>query len=110
MYHCNIRFPCKIKKVIKNIYINIIGHDKKKLWNEDVFVKTMQMDKDMRKNGKHPVKREAHGLRCEYKEWENMRCFRNPIIVSNSVLCNILYGIVKWFSFIHGCRHLVEPC
>ena len=33
-----------------------------------------------------------------------MGCFGNPIVVSGSVLCNILYGIVEIFSLIHGCR------
>ena len=34
-----------------------------------------------------------------------MGCFRNPIVVSGSVLCNILYCIVESFSLIHGRRH-----
>ena len=37
----------------------------------------------------------AHGSGCEYKEWGNMGCFKNPIVVSSSVLYNIFYCIVK---------------
>ena len=39
----------------------------------------------------------ARGLvvRYVYKEWGNMGCFENPIVVSGSVLCNILYCIVE---------------
>ncbi|RVW85144.1 hypothetical protein CK203_032913 [Vitis vinifera] len=50
---------------------------------------------------------EARGLvvRYGYKEWGNMGCFRNPIVVSGSVLCNILYCIVESFSLIRGRRH-----
>ena len=38
----------------------------------------------------------AKGLvvRYGYKEWVNMGCFGNAIVVSGSVLCNILYCIV----------------
>ena len=31
LYYCNIRFLCKIRKVIRNITINILGHEGKKL-------------------------------------------------------------------------------
>ena len=31
LYYCNIRFPCRIKKVVRNITINIIGREGKKL-------------------------------------------------------------------------------
>ena len=41
----------------------------------------------------------------KYKEWENMKCFENSIVVSGSILCNIFYCIMKWFSFIRGRRH-----
>ena len=34
-----------------------------------------------------------------------MGCFKNPIVVSSSVLYNILYCIVESFSFIRGHRH-----
>ena len=34
-----------------------------------------------------------------------MGCFRNPIVVSGSVLCNILYCIVESFSLIRGRRY-----
>ena len=34
-----------------------------------------------------------------------MGCFGNPIIVSGSILCNILYCIVELFSLIRGHRH-----
>ena len=34
-----------------------------------------------------------------------MGCFGNPIVVSGSILCNILYCIVELFSLIRGCRH-----
>ena len=49
----------------------------------------------------------ARGLmvRYGYKEWGNVGCFGNPIVVSGSVLCNILYCIVKSFSLIRGRRH-----
>ena len=41
----------------------------------------------------------------EYKEWGNMGCFGNPIVVFGSVLCNIIYSIVESFSLIRGRRH-----
>ena len=49
----------------------------------------------------------ARGLmvRYGYKEWGNVGCFGNPIVVFGSVLCNILYCIVKSFSLIRGRRH-----
>ena len=49
----------------------------------------------------------ARGLvvRYEYKEWGNMRCFRNPIVVSGFVLYNILYCMVESFSLIRGRMH-----
>ncbi|RVW92894.1 Flavonoid 3',5'-hydroxylase [Vitis vinifera] len=49
----------------------------------------------------------ARGLvvRYGYKEWGNMGCFGNPIVVSGSILCNILYCIVELFSLIRGRRH-----
>ena len=34
-----------------------------------------------------------------------MECFRNQIVVSGSVLCNILYCIVESLSLIRGRRH-----
>ena len=34
-----------------------------------------------------------------------MGCFKNPIVVSGSVLCNIHYCIVESFSLIRGHRH-----
>ena len=44
-------------------------------------------------------------VRYGYKEWGNMRCFGNPIVVTGSVLGNILYCIVESFSLIHGRKH-----
>ena len=31
IYYCNIILPYRIKKVVGNIFINIIGHERKKL-------------------------------------------------------------------------------
>ena len=49
----------------------------------------------------------ARGLvvRYGYKEWGNMGCFGNLIVVSGFVLCNILYCIAESFSLIRGRRH-----
>ena len=44
-------------------------------------------------------------VRYGYKEWGNMRCFENPIIVFGFVLYNIFYSIVEKLSLIYGCRH-----
>ena len=33
IYHCNIRFPYKIRRVIRNIYINIVDLKGKRLCN-----------------------------------------------------------------------------
>ena len=41
IYHCNIKLFYFIRKVIKNISINILGYENKKLWDEDGFVKTI---------------------------------------------------------------------
>ena len=38
--------------------------------------------------------------------WGNMGYFENPIIIFGSVLCNILYCIVKLFSLIRVGRHV----
>ena len=69
----------------------------------------------MRKNERHLVKRGGSWCRvsiqwvgkvgCRYKEWGNMRYFENLIVVSSSIHCNILYGIVEWFPFAYECRH-----
>ena len=48
---------------------------------------------------------ETHGLGCGYKEWGNIGCSRNPIVVYSSILCNICYGIIERVSLIHGYRH-----
>ena len=48
---------------------------------------------------------QACGSRYRYKEWGNMECFENLIIVFDSILYNIPYGIVETFSLIHGCTH-----
>ena len=42
--------------------------------------------------GKHPMGTNQYG----YKEWGNIRCFENPIVVFGSVHCNILYCIVEY--------------
>ena len=42
IYYCNIRFPYKIKEVIGNIYINILGHKGKNSWDEDGLVEIIQ--------------------------------------------------------------------
>ena len=34
-----------------------------------------------------------------------MRCFENPIIIFDFVICNTLYRIVESFSLIRGRRH-----
>ena len=34
-----------------------------------------------------------------------MGCFENPIVVSGSILCNILYCIVELFSLVRGRKH-----
>ena len=51
------------------------------------------------------MEQEVHDLGCEYKEYGNMKCFENLIIVSRSIICNIIYDIMKYFSFIYKCRH-----
>ena len=30
IYYCNIRLPYRIKKIVRNIFINILGHEGKK--------------------------------------------------------------------------------
>ena len=64
-----------------------------------------KIDRNVRKNRRHLVEQGTHSLMCKYKEWGNMRCFENPIIVSGFVLFNILYGIMKRLCIICGCRH-----
>ena len=41
MHYCNIRFPYRIRKVVGNISINILGHEGKKLWDGDVPIDTI---------------------------------------------------------------------
>ena len=41
------------------------------------------MDKNVTKNERHLVEQGACGSRCKYKECGNMRCFKNPIVVSD---------------------------
>ena len=40
---------------------------------------------------------EARGLMVGYgyKEWENVGCFENLIVISSSIFCNVLYNIVE---------------
>ena len=40
IYYCNIRLPYRIRKVVGNISINILGHEGKKLWDGDGPVET----------------------------------------------------------------------
>ena len=40
------------------------------------------------------MERGAHGSGCGNKERGNIRCFRNPIVVFDFVLYNIIYGIM----------------
>lgn len=47
----------------------------------------------------------AHDLGCRYKKLENMRCFKNKIVVFGSTFYNIHYDIIKKFYFIYKCRH-----
>ena len=44
-------------------------------------------------------------VRYGYKEWGNMECFGNPIVVFGYVICNIIYCIVESLSLIRGRRH-----
>lgn len=39
----------------------------------------------------------THDSGCGYREWGNIGCFGNPIVVSNFIFCNILYGMVNFF-------------
>lgn len=48
----------------------------------------------------------VHDSSCGCKEWGDMGYAESLIVVFSFVLCNILYGIVEWFSFIHGYRLL----
>ena len=41
-YICNSKFLYRIKKVIRNIAINILGHEGKKLWDGDEFIKIIR--------------------------------------------------------------------
>ena len=50
------------------------------------------------------VKLRAHDSGCKYKELENMRCFKNKIVVFCSTLSNIHYDMKKFFV-IYECRH-----
>ena len=42
IYYCNIRLPYRIRKIVGNIPINILGHEEKKLWDGDELVKTIR--------------------------------------------------------------------
>ena len=42
IYTFNLRFPRKIRKVLKNIFMNILNYYGKKLWNGDGVLKTIQ--------------------------------------------------------------------
>ena len=96
----------RIRKVIRNIFINILGHEGKKSWDRDenvnIYTKRIEM---WGRIGHTWQSKEACGSGCGYKEWENMGHLRNLIAVSGFFICNILYEIVEWFSLIHGCRH-----
>ena len=61
-----------------------------------------EMDRDVRKI---PVGARGLVVRYEYKEWENMGCFGNLIVVYGSVFCNILYYTVESLSLIRGRKH-----
>ena len=102
----NIRFSYRIRKVFRKYFYKY-----SKSWGEKVM-KWRWICKDYigwiemwgRKRDTWWSKG-ARGLGCEYKECGNMRCFENPIVVSSSIIFNILYNIVEWFSFFHGCRY-----
>ena len=42
IHYYNIRFLYRIRKVIKNISINILSHDGKNSWDEDGFIEIIQ--------------------------------------------------------------------
>ena len=41
IYYCNIRFSYKIRKVIKNISIIILGYERKILLDRNMFIETI---------------------------------------------------------------------
>ena len=46
IYYCNIRFPYRINKVVRNITINILGHGGKKLgerWTCKGYMRCVEM-------------------------------------------------------------------
>lgn len=47
----------------------------------------------------------AHDLGCRYKKSENMRYFKNKIVVFDSTFYNIHYDITEKFYFIYKYRH-----
>ena len=54
------------------------------------------VDRDVRKDRIYPMERGGSWFKgYEYKKWENMRCFRNLIIVSDSILYNVFYCIIE---------------
>ena len=42
IYYYNIRFPYRIRKVVGNISINILGNEGKKLWDGYEPIETIQ--------------------------------------------------------------------
>ena len=40
LYYCNIRFTYRIKKVVENITINILGHKRKKNERDELVMAT----------------------------------------------------------------------
>lgn len=50
------------------------------------------------------MKLETHDLGCRYKKSENIRCFKNKVIVFGSTFYNIHYDIIEIFYFIYKCR------
>ena len=47
IYYYNIIYIFKINKVIKDILFDITCYDKKKLWNEDKFIKNNEIEMDL---------------------------------------------------------------
>ena len=51
--HCNIRFPYRIRKVIRNIYMNTLGYDGKSYEVEMGLRKLYVVHGYVRNNGRH---------------------------------------------------------
>ena len=94
---CN-KILYRIKKPSRNIYLNILGHEGKKvmIWDGD---------RDERKSERHLMKQECSRLKLYIQRLKKRWMFSNLVVASVFAICNICLFYSGMLSLIYRCRH-----